>query len=117
MGIIWDRHRLQHSVGIATLGGIFTRVIPKGTRLPVSHTEIFTTADPNQSSIQIQPFQGEMPLTASNKPLGLFEVMEIPPGDAREPVIEVTFHVDAQGALSLTAKDAGTGRELPVLRY
>lgn len=111
----WDRGRLRHSIGIETKYGKFTRLIRKGTPLPVSLTETFTTGDPNQSSIMIKPFQGERPLTALNKPLGLF-VTGIPPGKPGMVVVQVTFHVDAQGAFSITATIAGTGRDLPVLR-
>lgn len=112
----WGRRRLRNSVGIKTGHDRFTPLIPKGTPLPVSLTETFTTADPNQSSIEIKPFQGENSLASSNKPLGSFEVTEIPPADPGKPVIHVTFHVDAHGALSITAKDADTGWDLPVLR-
>ena len=115
MGIL-DRGRLRHSVGIETKGGRFTPLIPKGTPLPASVTETFSTADPDQPSIQLRPFQGENPLASSNKALGVFHVTEIPPARPGEPLIYVTFHVDAQGALSITAKDNGTGRNLPVLR-
>lgn len=108
--------RLRHSVGIETGHGMFTPLILKGTPLPVSLTETFTTADPDQSSIKIKPLQGENSRASFNKRLGLFEVIKIPPADPGEPVIHVTFHVDAQGALSITAKDADTGWDLPVLR-
>jgi molecular chaperone DnaK len=90
--------------------------IPRGTPLPASVTETFTTADPDQSSIKIKPFQGEKSLAAHNKMLGLFEVTEIPPAGPGEPLIEVTFHVDAAGAFRLTARDADTGRDLTVLQ-
>jgi molecular chaperone DnaK len=113
---IWNRGRLRHSVGIETKGGRFTPLIPKGTALPVSLTETFTTADPDQPSIKIKPFQGENPLAAFNQRLGVFEVTDIPPASPGEPLIQVTFHVDAQGAFSITARDAGAGRDLPVLR-
>ena len=113
---IFDRRRLQHSVGIETKGGKFTPLIPKGAPLPASVTETFTTADPNQPSIQLRPFQGENPLASRNEGLGVFDVTEIPPAGPREPLIHVTFHVDAQGALGITARDELTGRDLPVLR-
>lgn len=105
---------LQHTVGIETAGGVFTPLIARGAPLPVSVSEIFTTADPNQASIQIRPFQGEDPRAARNTELGLFDVVQIPPGRAREPQVEVTFHVDASGAFSMTARDVRTGRDLPV---
>jgi molecular chaperone DnaK len=107
---------LPYPVGIETKGGRFTPVIAKGAPLPVSVTETFTTAEPNMPSIQIRPFQGEHPLAARNTGLGLFEVTQIPPGGRGEPQIEVTFHVDADGAFSMTARDARTGQDLPVLQ-
>jgi molecular chaperone DnaK len=111
---IWGRGRLRHSVGIETKGGRFTPLIKRGTRLPVSLTETFTTADPEQTSIKIHPFQGERRRTAGNTSLGLFEVIDIPPGGPGEPLIEVTFHVDAQGKLTITARDAAADERLPV---
>src|ERR1700722_5369179 len=113
---IWDRGRLRHSVGIETKGGRFTPLIQKGARLPASVTETFTTSDLNQLSIQLKPFQGESSLVSFNQQLGHFEVTEIPPANPREPLIYVTFQVDAQGELSITARDEGTGLDLPVLR-
>ena len=113
---IWNRGRLRHSVGIETKGGRFTPLIRKGAPLPVSVTETFTTADPNQPSIQLKPFQGENSLASFNEGLGVFDVTEIPPAGPGEPLIHVTFHVDAQGALGITARDERTGRDLPVLR-
>jgi molecular chaperone DnaK (HSP70) len=105
---------LPHSVGIETKGGTFTPLIRKGVPLPVWVTEIFTTAEPDQSSIKIRCFQGEKSRTARNRELGWFELVGIPPGGPGELQIEVTFHVDACGAFSITARDARTGRELPV---
>ena len=112
----WDRGRLRHSVGIETKGGRFTPLIPKGVPLPTSVTETFTTADPDQASIKLKPFQGESQRVSFNKGLGLFEVTEIPLASPGEPQIYVTFHVDARGELSITARDEVTGRDLPVLR-
>ena len=114
---IWGRDRLRHSVGIETKGGRFTPLIRRGTRLPVSVTETFTTADPEQTSIKIHPFQGEHRRTAANTSLGLFEVTEIPPAGPGEPQIEVTFHLDAQGKLSITARDVVADEKLPVWRH
>jgi molecular chaperone DnaK len=113
---IWNRGGLSHSLGIETKHGKFTPLIAKGTPLPASVTETFTTADPNQSSIKIKPLQGESSLAARCKRLGLFEVTEIPPAGPGEPLIEITFHVDAGGAFSIAARDAHTGQVLPVLR-
>ena len=112
----WDRGRLRHSVGIETKGGRFTPLIPKGVPLPTSVTETFTTADPDQASIKLKPFRGESQRVSFNKGLGLFEVTEIPLASPGEPQIYVTFHVDARGELSITARDEVTGRDLPVLR-
>jgi molecular chaperone DnaK (HSP70) len=105
---------LPHSIGIETMGGNFTPLISQGMPLPASVTEIFTTGERNQPSITIRCFQGEESRTAGNMELGLFELTEIPPGGRGEPQIEVTFHVDASGAFSITARDARTGRDLPV---
>ena len=117
--IIWNRSkRVPHSLGFETKGGKFEPMIKKGWPLGVSVSVIFTTAEPNQSSITIKAFQGEKSLTARNQEVGLFEVMEIPPAGPREPQIEVTFEVvDASGAVSITARDARTGRDLPVLQH
>src|SRR5258708_11466500 len=113
---IRDRRPLRTSVGSESKGARFLRLIPKGAPLPASVTETFTTADPNQPSIQLKPFQGESPLVSFNQGLGLFDVTEIPPASPGEPLIYVTFHVDAQGELSITAREQSTGRDLPVLR-
>jgi molecular chaperone DnaK len=107
---------LPHSIGIETKGGTFTPLIWMGMRLPVSVTEIFTTAERNQPSITIRCLQGEEPSAAGNMELGVFELAELPAGRRGEPQIEVTFHVDASGAFSITARDARTGRDLPVRR-
>jgi hypothetical protein len=103
------------SIGIETQGGRFTPLIRKGTPLPVSLTQTWMTYK-NQSSMTIRLFQGEESLAARNMGLGLFEVTEIPPAKPLERQIEVTFHVDASGAFSMTARMAQTGQELPVLQ-
>jgi molecular chaperone DnaK len=105
---------LPRSLGIETKGGTFTPLIRKGVPLPVSVTEIFTTAEPDQPSIKIRCFQGEKSRTARNRELGWFEVAEIAPGGPGEPRVAVTFHADVGGAFSITARDARTGRDLPV---
>jgi molecular chaperone DnaK len=112
----WDSDLLRHSIGLETKRGRFTRLIRKGTPLPVSLTQTFTTGAPNQLSIEIKPFLGENSRAALNEQLGLFEITEIPPAGPREPRIWVAFHVDVQGAFSITAVDASTRRDLPVLR-
>jgi hypothetical protein len=106
---------VPYSIGIETQGGRFVPVIRKGTPLPVSVTENWMTTR-NQSSMEIRLFQGEEPLAARNMGLGLFEVTEIPPVKPLEGLILVTFHVDASGAFSMTARMAHTGQELPVLQ-
>jgi molecular chaperone DnaK len=107
---------LPHSIGIETKGGTFTPLLGQGMPLPVSVTEIFTTAERNQPSITIRCLQGEEPSAAANVELGVFELAGLPAGGRGEPQIEVTFHVDANGAFSITARDARTGRDLPVRR-
>jgi molecular chaperone DnaK len=107
---------LPHSIGIETKGGVFTPLLGQGMPLPVSVTEIFTTAERNQPSITIRCLQGEEPSAARNMELGVFELAELPPGGRGEPQIEVTFHVDASGAFSITARDGRAGRDLPVRR-
>jgi molecular chaperone DnaK len=113
---IWDRGRLRNSVGIETRHNYFTPLIPKGTQLPFALTESFTTADLNQSSIKIKALQGESTQASANKRLGLFEVVDIPPGAPGAAKIHITFHLDAHGSLRVSAKDEGTGRDLPVVR-
>jgi hypothetical protein len=106
---------LPYSIGIETQGGRFTPLIGKGTPLPISVTHSWMTTR-NQSSMELRLFQGEESLAARNMGLGLFEVTEIPPAKPLERLILVTFHVDASGAFSMTARMKHTGQELPVLQ-
>jgi molecular chaperone DnaK len=99
------------SLGIETLGGVMTKIIPKGTTIPVKKTQVFTTAEDNQTAVTIHVLQGEAELAKDNKSLGMFNLEGIRPAPRGVPQIEVTFDIDANGVLNVSARDKDTGKE------
>ncbi|THD66112.1 MAG: molecular chaperone DnaK [Bradyrhizobium sp.] len=99
------------SLGIETLGGVFTRIIDRNTTIPTKKSQVFSTAEDNQSAVTIRVFQGEREMAADNKVLGQFDLMGIPPSPRGMPQIEVTFDIDANGIVNVSAKDKATGKE------
>ncbi len=99
------------SLGIETLGGVFTRMIDRNTTIPTKKSQVFSTADDNQNAVTIRVFQGEREMASDNKMLGQFDLVGIPPAPRGVPQIEVTFDIDANGIVNVSAKDKGTGKE------
>ncbi|MFL6730803.1 MAG: molecular chaperone DnaK [Sphingomicrobium sp.] len=99
------------SLGIETLGGVFTRMIDRNTTIPTKKSQVFSTAEDNQNAVTIRVFQGEREMAADNKMLGQFDLVGIPPAPRGIPQIEVTFDIDANGIVNVSAKDKGTGKE------
>eukprot|EP01013_Petalomonas_cantuscygni_P004097 TRINITY_DN1438_c0_g3_i1.p2 TRINITY_DN1438_c0_g3~~TRINITY_DN1438_c0_g3_i1.p2 ORF type:complete len:650 (+),score=174.63 TRINITY_DN1438_c0_g3_i1:65-2014(+) len=99
------------SLGIETLGGVFTRMIDRNTTIPTKKSQVYSTADDNQGAVTIRVFQGEREMAADNKMLGQFDLVGIPPAPRGVPQIDVTFDIDANGIVNVSAKDKGTGKE------
>ena len=99
------------TLGIETLGGVFTQMIARNTTIPTRKSEIFSTASDNQTSVEVHVLQGERPMASDNKTLGKFHLVGIPPAPRGVPQVEVTFDIDANGIVNVSAKDVGTGRE------
>ena len=99
------------TLGIETLGGVSTAMIQKNTTIPTRKSEIFSTASDNQTSVEVHVLQGERPMATDNKTLGKFHLVGIPPAPRGVPQVEVTFDIDANGIVNVSAKDVGTGRE------
>jgi molecular chaperone DnaK len=105
---------LALTIGIETIGDIATPLFQRGTRLPVSHTEVFSTAADDQSQVEVNVLQGERPLASQNRSLGKFQLFGIPPATRGVPQIEVTFAVDGDGVLTVSARDKATGQSKQV---
>src|SRR6059036_745401 len=99
------------SLGIETLGGVMTPLITRNTTIPTKKSEVFTTAADNQTSVEVHVLQGERPMARDNRTLGKFQLVGIPPAPRGVPQIEVTFDIDANGIVNVSAKDLGTGKE------
>jgi len=99
------------SLGIETLGGVFTKLIERNTTIPTRKSEVFSTASDSQTSVEVHVLQGERPMAGQNRTLGKFHLVGIPPAPRGVPQVEVTFDIDANGIVNVSAKDLGTGRE------
>jgi len=99
------------TLGIETLGGVMTPLVQRNTTIPVSKSQVFSTADDNQTAVDIHVLQGERPMAADNKTLGNFQLTNIPPAPRGIPQIEVSFDIDANGIVNVTAKDLGTNKQ------
>ncbi|MGA2895673.1 MAG: Hsp70 family protein, partial [Xanthobacteraceae bacterium] len=99
------------SLGIETLGGVFTRLIDRNTTIPTKKSQVFSTAEDGQTAVTIRVFQGEREMAADNKMLGQFDLVGLPPAPRGVPQVEVTFDIDANGIVNVSAKDKGTGKE------
>src|SRR5213075_2155080 len=99
------------SLGIETLGGVFTKLIDKNTTIPTRKSQVFSTAADNQTSVEVHVLQGERPMARDNRTLGKFHLIGIPAAPRGVPQIEVTFDIDANGIVNVSAKDLGTGKE------
>jgi molecular chaperone DnaK len=99
------------SLGIETLGGVFTRLIDRNTTIPTKKSQVFSTAEDSQTAVTIRVFQGEREMASDNKILGQFDLIGLPPAPRGVPQIEVTFDIDANGIVNVSAKDKGTGKE------
>src|SRR5213079_3706862 len=97
--------------GIETLGGVFTKLIDRNTTIPTRKSEVFSTAADSQTSVEIKVYQGERAMARDNRLLGVFQLVGIPPAPRGVPQVEVTFDIDANGILNVTAKDLATGKE------
>ena len=103
------------SLGIETLGGVMTKLIDKNTTIPTKATQVFSTADDNQNAVTVHVLQGEREVASANKSLGRFDLTDIPPAPRGVPQVEVTFDIDANGILNVSAKDKGTGKEQNII--